>query len=486
MEIRHVLDSTMEIGLFHCLFLARAKSPHRAVSVILLSITLLASVSGSLFAASTPLRYDLERAIAVALENNRLRTISQHSLAIAEAQYKQAISSYWPLLDLKLGFQRRDEPRIMQYPEWTLDIAPGLMPPVTVPSREITLMGRDTSRYSLEMSYPLYTGGKRSSLIEQARLGVDIATQEVRRTDLQVVQDVKRYYYATLLTRQLVELAEDITLSFEVLRDITQAFFEGGSNSVDKLDLLQSKLAHTSAAATLAQLKSNHEAALTALAFAMGLDWQQEIAPASDTYPAHLDALSLDRLIEQALAFNPELEKLALAVETYGAKVDEAQSGYYPTIALVGAYDRFNSDQDGGLDNATNRRAWRIGIGLQMNLFEGGRTRHKVSAAKSDQAKVEQQRLLLSEAIATQIKSLFLKTRAAQKQVEITRQALATSRENRDLTRRAYQTGAVDTQEVIKANLYDAMTRANHYRAMHDQALHLAEIAYLLGREAME
>ena len=32
----------------------------------------------------------------------------------------------------------------------------------------------------------------------------------------------------------------------------------------------------------------------------------------------------------------------------------------------------------------------------------------------------------------------------------------------------------------------DALVRANHYRAKHDQALHLAEITYLLGREATE
>jgi outer membrane protein TolC len=443
------------------------------------------SLSVPLFAASAPLPYDLDRAIAVALDNNRLRTLSQQSLAIAEAQYRQAASSHWPSLSLNLGFQRRDEPSIFEYPEQQFDVVPGLLPPVTVASQDISMMGRDTRLYSLELSYPLYTGGKRSSLIEQASLGVDIATQEVRRSDLQVVQDVKRYYYAALYTRQLVELAEDITLSYEVLRDITQAFFEGGSTSVDKLDLLQTKLVHSMAEATLAELKSNHEAALSALAFAMGLDWREQIALAATSYPANLDALSLDRLIEQALAFNPELEKLALVVETYGAKIDEAQSGYYPTLALVGSYDGFSSDRDGGLDNAANRRSWKIGIGLRMNLFEGGRTRHKVAAAKTEQAKMEQQRLQLSEAVATQVKSLFLQTRAAQKQVEITRQALATSRENRDLTRRAYQTGAVETQKVIKANLFDAMIHANHYRAMHDQALHLAEIAYLLGTEAM-
>ncbi len=451
------------------------------LSFVLLSI---GCGPGSLIAAQKA-AYDLDSAIAVALENNRLRTISQQSMAVAEAQYKQAVSSYWPSLSLSVGFQRRDETAIYEYPEQTFDLAPGLLPPVTVPPQDIALLGRDTSLYSLEMTYPLYTGGKRSSLIEQARIGVDIAAKEVRRTDLQVVQDVKRYYYAALYTQQLAALADDITLSFEVLRDITQTFFEGGSNSVDKLDLLQSKLAYTMAASTLAELRSKHEAALSALSFTMGLDWRDQIELASDSYPAQIDPVSLDQLIEQALEFNPEIEKLALVVDAYGAKIDEAKSGYYPTLALIGSYDGFSNDLDGGLDNETNRRSWKIGIGMQINLFEGGRTRHKVSAAKIEREKMEQQRLLASEAVATQVKSLLLQTKAAQEQVKITQQAVATSSENRDLTSRAYQTGAVGTQKVIEANLFDAMVRANHFRAMHDQALHLAEISYLLGREAM-
>jgi outer membrane protein TolC len=457
------------------------------LATILLSFTLLSSFGVPLFAATTPLAYDLDRAIAVALDNNRLRTISQQSLAIAEAQYRQAASSRWPTLSLNMGFQRRDEPTIFELPEHSYDItALGMSIPITTPSQEITMMGRDTRLYSLEMNYPLYTGGKRSSLIEQARLGVDIANKEVRRSNLQVVQDVKRYYYAALYTRQLVELAEDITRSLEVLNNVTQAFFEGGSTSVDKLDLLQSKLAYKMAEATLAELKSNHEAALSALAFVMGLDWREQIALASPSYPDKLDGLSLDHLIEQALSFNPQLEKLELVVETYAAKVDEAKSGYYPSLALVSSYDDFSSDQYGGLDNETNRRSWQIGIGLQMNLFQGGLIRNKVASARTEKAQMEQQQLLLSDTVATQVKSLFLKTQAAHKQVEITRQALAASSENRDLTRRAYQIGKVETQKVIEANLVDAMVHANHYRAMHDQALHLADIAYLLGKEVVQ
>ncbi|MEJ2467074.1 MAG: TolC family protein, partial [Candidatus Thiodiazotropha sp.] len=258
---------------------------HRSAFILLLLLLPVIPLRAIGASDSNMVRYDLDRAIAVALENNRLRTISQQSLAIAEAQYRQAASSYWPSLSLNVGFQRRDEPADFEYPAQNFDVMPGLLPPVHIPEQKIPLLGRDTTLYSLEMTYPLYTGGKRSSLVEQARIGIDIAATEVHRTDLQVVQDVKRFYYAARYTQQLVDLAEDITLSFEVLRDITQTFFDNGSNSVNKLDLLQSKLAYSMSSATLAELESRHESALAALAFAMGLDWREPLEIGSDSYP---------------------------------------------------------------------------------------------------------------------------------------------------------------------------------------------------------
>jgi outer membrane protein TolC len=455
----------------------------QAASGRLTVISFLLAAYSSL-ATAEPARYNLEQAIAVALENNRLRTISEQSLAIAEAQYRQAASSYWPTLSLNAGIMHRDDKAVFEYAEHTINSPP--LPPLTVPAQEIEILGRDTGFYSLEMTYPLYTGGKRSSIVEQAKIGVDIATREVRRTNLQVVRDVKRYFYAALYTQQLVELAEDITLSFDVLQDITQTFYEGGSSSVNKLDLLQSKLAHNMAQSTLAELRSKHEAALSALSFAMGLDWRERIRLSADTYPADLDAKSLDYLIDQALNFNPKIEQLALAVESGSAKIKEAKSGYYPTLSLVGSSDHFDNNLGSGIDNKTNRNSWMVGMVLQMNLFEGGLTRHKVSKAKAEHARMEQQRLLVSETVATQVKSLFLKTQAARRQIEINQRSLETSRENRELTVRAYRTGAADTQKVIEANLFDAMIRANHLRAKHDQALYLAEISYLLGKEAVE
>ena len=460
----------------------------KSSSVLLLLLTFTLSISHSGCVRAAPLqKFSLERALSTALENNRLKSISQKSVQIAEQQYQQAVSAQWPSLSLNASFQRRDQGPTFEYPAQSFNLnLNSPVPPIEVPAQELPLLGRDTALYSLQAMYPIYTGGKLSSVIKQARLGKDIATTEARRTDLQIVQDVKRYYYASIYTAQLRNLAEEISISFKVLADITETFYLGGSNSVNKLDFLQSKLALSLAQSTHADLKAKHQSALAALSFSMGLPWQDNIQITQHYYPQDLTPDNLESLIQQAQKFNPELHKLTLAVDAYQAKIDEEKSANYPTLAMFASVDAFNNDLDGGLSNDSNNHSWTVGIGMQVELLNGGMTRRKIAAANIKLSQVHDQRFLMNEAVAAQVKNLFLAINAVQQQLAITESAVQISHDNLDLSKRAYQTGAVKTEKVIEANLSDALIRAKHYRALHDQALHLAETAYLLGKETVQ
>jgi hypothetical protein len=67
----------------------------------------------------------------------------------------------------------------------------------------ITLMDRGSLFSSLEIIYHFYNGGRRSSIVRQEKSGIDIANEESRQTDLQIVNDVKYYYYASVLSKNI-------------------------------------------------------------------------------------------------------------------------------------------------------------------------------------------------------------------------------------------------------------------------------------------
>ncbi len=140
---------------------------------------------------------NLEKCLKIALEKNLQRRVSQYAVEIANAQHKQALSSYWPQMKGTILANRMDEDPNFIFPEetktYTVDMGSGPIPArVTVPEKEVKLMDRDSIIYSFNLTYPIFTGGKRAAIITQSEIGIKSAKESTRRTDLQVTYDVKR------------------------------------------------------------------------------------------------------------------------------------------------------------------------------------------------------------------------------------------------------------------------------------------------------
>ena len=438
----------------------------------------------------------LKQAIEIALNNNLENKISYQAAAIAESQYQEALSARWPTLTLQGGFQHRNEAPAFIFPSSTISLgglsgalsaALGGAPvpsSITVQEQNVKLFNPDTTTASLQLLYPLYTGGKISSLISQAGLGKEIAQVEMRRTTLQVIRDVKRYYFAAQLTKNLAATAHDTVNLLTVTRDLTKDIYEGGSATVNKLDYLKTDLAVSYAKSVEADFSAKHKSALAALVNAMGVPWDSQVSPVDANSATIIASPQIDALVKQAKDFNPQLGVLKLAVKLAGAKIEEARSGDLPQVALTADSTHYYNSYYQGLTNESNRNSWTIGIGVSMPLFEGWRTKNQVNTANLEFQQMQEKQQLVEQGIATLLKSLFIEFDNAREQVAISEQASHTAQENLELTSRAFRIGASKPQDVIEANILYAVLQCNLFKAQHDQLLNLAEIDYILGTEA--
>ena len=164
---------------------------------------------------AAPRRLSLQECLSIALENNRSRPASRLGVEIAEG------AAFPGVLLLLAGAWTRNPPLTrmdedpnfifpgssVTTPGFTIPLpgAPVAVPGQTidVPEQKIKLMDRDSWTTTVDLMYPSYTGGLRPSLVKQAKSGVEAARQEARRTDLQVVYDVKRFYYGAVLAKRL-------------------------------------------------------------------------------------------------------------------------------------------------------------------------------------------------------------------------------------------------------------------------------------------
>jgi outer membrane protein len=265
--------------------------------------------------------------------------------------------------------------------------------------------------------------------------------------------------------------------------ELTGNLYKGGSTKVKKTDYLRNKAVVEGLRSTVALLKGNEGLALAALTNAVGLDWDVEIDVADAELPYRPSDANLAKMVGNAYAFNPDWKRLEEGVKASEAQVDEKSAGHYPQIALVGNLTHIENSYDKGMATPDNKDSWSAGIVLELPLFRGFRTKNEVREAKARLERVRQQRVLLREGIALQVKDVFLQMVRSQEQRDAMEEAVKAAEENRDLNERAYQQELVETKDVIEAQLVESFMKANNEKTLYDHIEARARLEFVVGKE---
>jgi outer membrane protein TolC len=466
-----------------------------------------------------PRELSLDECLDIAMENSRRRPASLFAVAAAEAQHRQALAGYWPQVHLKGAFQRLDEPPNFIFPassfsipaqsfsvpasEMTITIPPGVLGPnevrlpvsvpgqtintppgrLSVPAQDVKLMDRDSFLGSVNATWLLYDGGMRKGLREQAGGGLEAARQDARRTDLEIIDSVRRLYHGAVLARQLHQLGKDTLARMESTLSLTETMYKEGSGKVMKTDFLDNKVMVESLRSAVALLEKNEEIARAALANTMGMPWSASVRPTDRELPFEPYGGDLERLVSTAYELSPDWAKVEAGIRAAEGAVRTARSGHHPRVALTGELHAVWNDYDAGLVSNQNKQGWSVGIGVEMALFDGFLTRNRVKEARARADKIREERFLLQEGIGLQIKDIFLGLSAAQKSHQATLDAMKAAQENRDLNIRAYQNELVETEKVIRAQLIEALMSAQHYKTRYDHLALQSQLSLVVGTE---
>ena len=450
----------------------------------------------------------LDECLSMAMENNHRRPASKFAVAVAEAQHRQALAGYWPQVNLKGAYQRMDEAPNFVFPSTpipvpggtaVISVPPGVLGPgavqlpvsipsqtVDIPEQDIRLADPGSFLASLNATWLLYDGGMRKGLREQTKGWLDMVKQEARRTDLEIADSVKRFYFGAVLARQLHRVGEDTLARMEATLNLTETMYKEGSGRVKKTDYLENKVMVETLRSTVALLEKNEQMAQAALANTMGLSWNTNIVPVDREVPFVPYAGNLENIVGTAYRFSPDWAKVEAGIQAAEGAVQTARSGHFPKLALTGDLHKWWNDYDAGLATDQNKEGWTVGVGIEIPIFDGFLTRNKVSAARARLAKITEEQFLLKEGIGLQIKDIFLGLDAARKSDQATFDAMQAARENRELNIRAYQNELVETDKVIRAQLIEALMSAKHFKTRYDHIALQSQLSLVVGTEVLK
>lgn len=193
-------------------------------------------------------------------------------------------------------------------------------------------------------SYRIYDGGANAVLAAIDRLATAAARQSARAAYFNVLDSVDAAYYAALEAQASLEAAQSGMAAARQALEIARIKLEAGM--ITKVDLIQVESQMAVKETALSQARRNlavnkaKVASLTGEAAAFELEpvdffrYEALLAKAADYGDAASDSLTA-AVAKAAYAANPTLARYAAAGDKARLAVDQAATGYYPTVSAA-------------------------------------------------------------------------------------------------------------------------------------------------------
>ena len=433
-------------------------------------------------------RMPLSECIRLALETSHLKLADEHSIRAAEARLTQAISGRYPSLDLTAAGMVSDEdvnyifPAFgVQTPPFNLGVIP--VPPLNIgiPQQETKMADRRRALTEFSLIWPLYTGGKISAFVDQAKSGIAVAQCESRINNDRIVYETKKLYYSVILASNLQNIAGETHDILSSTLKLTETLYQKGSGKIMKTDYLKNKVYVEMARGLLDQISAERENAVTALAVIMGFEHHSKITLADEEIPFQITEQPLDSLIYRMNEKNPQIARVGFALNFYRAKIQEVKSSRFPSVALIGGYNHLFSPYDYGLTTPQNKDSWTMGLGMRINLFDGFRRRGLLQENREIVERIADQRQLLRTGLELNLRCLYRKIQAAALREKSVQEALAAAVDNSHLVERAYVSEIMELKDLLQARITEAVIKAQVQMVRFELADLQAQLDMLLG-----
>jgi len=415
-------------------------------------------LGGALAHAGEPLT--LEQAVATAMEHNPAIRAARNEAEAAGARVKQAKGHRWFSLDLMELYDRTNNPAevfAFQLNQERFDMMDFFQSDPNHPDWLDTWVTR------LELTLPVYTGGKLGSRISQADLMSQAAALEAERTLQQAAFETITAYVNLAKAREyemLMEKARETTA-----RHVELAEQYAKEGFILDAEVLKAKVYLAKMDELVEQARNGSRLAEAALNFRMGVDQtlHHELAPLP---PPPSAGGTLDSWVTAGLERRHDL--LAARKKLDAGRLEEkvARSGYLPEVAIKGRYDLYDdtflgSHGDSGAIMAVAR----------INLFRGGSDTAAVESARYQTASWESNIERFEEGVRLEIQQAYHDLDTARTRQVTARSALDAATEELRIRERRFKEGLEKMIDLLDAETALREAKVRELVARYDVTL---------------
>ena len=421
-----------------------------------LSAALSLALCQSAFAGET-VELNLDDAMQRAFQTNPTVSIAQYELDSARASYNAARQSRGVSISANHTTQRggADDDQYVSRLKG-IDGAGNLLYDRVNAGKGI---GNKHSN-GLTASLPIFTGGKLSGTIKQAKANYQYNEVGVQRTYNEMRSTVTNGYFNMLQADNMQKLsAESVTRLEDHLKNV-QAQYDVGV--VAKVDVLRSQVELANAKQTLIQAENSYQVAEANMNKIVGLPMDTNLK---------LDNLlvynAYDKNMDECLAYaaehRPELMQAKYGVDAAKGALMVARSGHMPQVA-ASASQAWSDTNWPGDENGN----WGVGVNVTLNVFDTGVTLSKIHGAEADLKKAQETYRDTVDSVNLDVRSNYLGLREAEKRISTTKLAVEQADEDYRIAQLRYMSGVGTNTDVLDAQVALTQAKTNYTQALYD------------------
>ena len=359
----------------------------------------------------------LEEAVALALQkNSTLKNASLETERAADDLAATRARRYANTQIVGLGAQLITKPSVT-FPAGSLGVytATG---PIPSTNQKIEIPRKPAGTVDIVVAQPLSTQYQLQLQLKALALGVETTRQDQERTRLEVIDEVRRAYYAVVEAQSVLDSLQSSLPYYEESHRL--ALENRGKETILESDLLNANAQLVKIQNAIGDAADRLASTSERLNDLMGRDVHTQFRVAGISN-AEVEIASPAALESLALQNSPDLKKAKLQVQQahYDARAKKAE--YIPDVSA--AFDYYTT---ANFENILPSNVGTVGLSLKWEPWDWGRKRREYDEkrVKEEQAKV---------GVGATERGVRLAVRNAYRQLESTRRQLALS----DLNERA-------------------------------------------------
>jgi outer membrane protein TolC len=437
--------------------------------MILLPVAAMAQ--GSTTRGPAPLVLTLDKAIALALNQNRDVLIAAQDRSRANALVGEALSGALPSINVSANYTRNIQKQVLFIP----------------PNSPINPSDQ-TAKFELGSNNAYNAAASFSQTLYDRRVGVGLgiartyreyAQETYRGTELSVTLAVKKAFYGVLLSQKLVEAnrqgLEIVKANFENV----QSQFKSGTAA--EYDMLRAEVEVANTEPLLISAENNLLLAKNFLKNLCAIPLDQDVVSEGDFTFEEVPEARIEEARRDAISNNAVIRELTLTELIQKKNISIERAGYFPVLSFVGAFSWQTEDNTFQFDDYNWVTTSNLGLQLSFPLFDGNRIKSRIRQAKSDYEKTRLARLEAEETLAIQIESAELRMAEATKRIQGQEKSIDQAKRAVHIAQTRFANGVGTELELLDSQV--ALTRAenNHAQAVYDYLVAEADWAFAVG-----